>query len=862
MPPIAEWCRRVWYRLNQRRFDEALKREMEAHRESMREPARFGNVLRLREEAGDVWGWGWLDRLARDVRLAVRVLARSRGFTSVSVVSLALGLALVAVTVSIVNAYLLRPLPYAEADRLYHVMYAPPGPWEPRGMETLDWRVVSDVVEFPITASGDTFYLGDGDHAQAARGARVALSFVEGLGVRAVAGRVLNAADFAAEADPVAMLGYALWRDRYGFDPGVVGRLVRTETESRSAVAETFRVVGVLPPDFYFGRDSRQTVDLLTPLAATARTYMVRLYAGVPQAVAERRLTEAARQVASDLPADWTGVRLEPVRERYVAELRPVLTGVTIAAAIVLVIVCANVAVLALLRALRRHKEMAVREALGSGRGHLIRVLSIEAVLLCGTALALGLLLAQVATHLVAPLIEVQLGRPAPGGTGTLAVDWTVLWIVGALGVAVALALSWLPLLARTRGRLTDVIGGDRASATDSRSTRRLRSALIAFEVAGTLVLLVAGGLMVRSVIGMVRTDLGFEPEGLVRARIVLRGADYPDGPAFFRFYDRFAERLTAVTGAPLAFANWPPFNDLPAVSVETDALSGDGVPAGAIGVGASYFATMCTPLRSGRDFTATDVQTGAPVAVVGESLAARLWPDGQAVGRQVRVLQQTPSGVRPGPWRTIVGVAADVRHLYSDVDVGEIYEPLSAASSFGRYGSFYIRTDRAPSTLLTEMRSIASAIDPRAAVDSTGLVAEENRQLAGAAFLARLLTVFAVVASFIAAIGIYGVTAYAVQQREREIAIRMAVGAAAGAIVRMFLAEGGRVLAVGVALGLAGVVLLARVTDSRLYGVPALDVPIIVMAALMLMAVGLAAAWRPAKRASTRSPMVVLKEG
>ena len=233
MSTMAEWLRRVWYLLNRRRLEDALQREMEAHRELMGEPVRFGNTLQLRERSRDVWGWAWLDALGRDVRFAARGLRRTKLFTLVATLSLALGLALTTSTVSIVNAYLIRSLPYPESDRLYHVMYAPPGPWEPGGMTALDWTSVADVVEFPISASGESFYVSDGGYTQSLRGMRVTRGFVEGLGVGVAAGRRPVAQDFTAGSEPIALVGHALWRDRFASDPGAIGRLIRAEAESR-----------------------------------------------------------------------------------------------------------------------------------------------------------------------------------------------------------------------------------------------------------------------------------------------------------------------------------------------------------------------------------------------------------------------------------------------------------------------------------------------------------------------------------------------------------------------------------------------------------------------------------------------------
>jgi putative ABC transport system permease protein len=802
-----------------------------------------------------------LEALRRDAVHAVRVLRRSRGFTIAAVSSLAAGIALVATTTAVVNAYLIRSLPYDAAERLYHVMYAPPGPWEPRGMTALNWSSVGDVVEHAITSSGDTFYLADGGYAQSARGLRVSPGFVTGLGVQAIAGRPLGDQDFSATASPVAMIGYQIWRDRYGSDPAVIGRTIRAEAENARGPAESFRIVGVLAPDFYHGRDSRDRVDLLLPLATAARTYMVRLRAGVPPAFAEQRLTDAARQVATDLPADWTGVHLESARERYVGRLRPILIGVTIASSLVLVIVCANVAVLTLLRTLRRQKEMAVRTALGSSRGTLARMLAIEAGFICAAALGLGVLLTRFALRALAPLVETQLGRPAPGGTAAISLDGTVLLVVGAAGMSVALLLSLLPLLAPWQRRIGEALRGDRHSSSDGRSMSRLRSALIALEIAGTVVLLVGGGLMIRTVASMLHTDLGYEPEGLVRARIVLRGAGYPDGPSFFRFYDQFTDRLSAAVNAPVVFTNWPPFAELPRHAVEIDGRAGQGIGAGTLGAGAGYFQTMGIALRSGRDFSPADIRASAPVAVVSESLARRLWPDAHAIGRQVRSVAPSPAGWRPGPWLTVIGVAADVRHTYTDPDTSGIYTPLTP-QTFGRYGSFYVRTPRAPAELHDHLRSIAAAIDPAAVVDAPRGVAGENRQLIGARFLTGLLAAFSGIAASLAVIGIYGVTAYAVHQREREVAIRVALGASAAAVRRLFLRDCGIVLAAGLAVGLAGTVFATPLIEGYLQGVRRLDLPTIAVVCGLLAAAGTLAAWWPARRASLRNPVGALKDG
>ena len=301
---------------------------------------------------------------------------------------------------------------------------------------------------------------------------------------------------------------------------------------------------------------------------------------------AEQRITQAARSVATGLPPEWSGVRLESAHWRYVGQLQPVLVGVTVAAGLVLVVVCANLAVLMVLRTMRRQKEIAVRTALGAERRHLARMLVAEGVLLCSAGLTLGLMLTRWLLGALAPVIETELGRSAPHGTTAIAVDGTVLLIVGGLGLLIALALPLLPLLTPWQRRLADDLRRAGSTATDGRSVRRLRSGLIAFEVAGTLILFIGCGLLLRSAAAMLRTDLGFDTDRLVRARIVLRAVDY-DGPSgFFRFYEQFTDRLAALTNAPIVFSNWPPFFDLPTQSIEADGRAGPGVKDGAMQIG------------------------------------------------------------------------------------------------------------------------------------------------------------------------------------------------------------------------------------------------------------------------------------
>ncbi len=847
MRMIGEWLRRIGYLVNRRRHEATLRQEMDAHREMLAEPRVFGHTLQLREASNDVWGWGWLDAIVRDLRFAARGLRRTPIFTLVTIASLVLGLALTAATVSVVNAYLIRSLPYPDSRQLYHVMYAPPGPWEPSGMTGLDWTSVNDVVQQPIAAAGEEVNIAAGGYASSIRVLRATRGFVDGLRVGVSLGRPLTGEDFSGRSERVALLGYALWRDRFGSDPNVIGQVIRGESDARPGVPQIFLVVGVLPPGFYFGRDSRAPVDLLAAEASPVRTYMVRLRPGVPPALAEQRLTEAARRAATGpIPGDWRGVTLESAHERYVGALRPIILGMTVAVILVLIIVCANVAVLMLLRATQRQREVAVRLALGCSRRDIARMLIAEASIIGVAALVSGLALTAFLLTSLSPLIEAQLGRPAPRAGG-IAIDTNVLAILGGIGVLIVLSISLAPMMSWGR-RLMQALRLDGRTASDGPSMRRLRQALIAFEVAGALLLLVGCGVMIRSVSQMISTDLGFDPNSLRASRVMLRMRNYSDAAAYTRFHAEYVKRVAEIAGTPMAYSSWPPYFVAPVVRVETD--TGVATNAGGINVSPGYFSVFKIAVRQGREFTLDDTSSGAPVAVISETLAKRLWPSGHALGGRVRSIEPTPNGPTAGPWRTVVGIAGDVRQTYDDSEQADFYAPRMPD---GRYGSFYLRTDRQQAPLFADLRSAAASLDADAVINEPRFVGDADRTLAGTRFMTLLLTAFAGASAFLAMLGIYGVTAYAVQQRHKEVAIRVALGASPPAIVSIFLRDGALLLGAGTIAGLGGGVMLSRVLRHQLFGVQSFDPLTYAAATLLLLGAGFIAIWWPARRAGGR---------
>ena len=795
--------------------------------------------------------------LLRDARLALRFLGRSPGFALATVASLSAGFALAFSALAVANAYLARSFPHPELDRLYHVMYAPPGPVEPRGMSAIDWSSARDVVAHAITTSGQIYYIAADDGARSARGLRVSPAFVQALGVRAALGRTLGAADYEPDAAPVAMIGHELWRDYYGGDPTVVGRSLRVEPEGASAEPELLHIVGVLPPGFWFGRTSADSVGIVVPLRSAATTYMVALREGVTVEQAQRRLTSVAAAAATWLPPQWPGVRLESLHERYVGPLRPMLRAIVVAAALVIVLTCVSVAVLVLLRTMNRSRDVAVRVAHGAGRGHLLRLFGIETGIICTAAIALGAALTSVSLRVIAPSIEAQLGKPSAAGPSAMAIDMGVAVTMAALVLLVAVALGLIPALVPWQRRLGTILRGDARVGADNQWTRRLRASLIAVEIAGSVALLVGCGLMIRTAADFQSTDLGVDYQSVVRTRVVLRGSRYPDSTAYERFYLDLAAQLSA-RGLRVAFSGWPPYIEHPTHTIEGGSPP-RALATSMVAVGSGYFGTLDIAVRQGRDFSVDDRQTSEPVAIVSESLARQLWPSGGALGGRVRYVEPRPSGAPEIPWRRVVGIVADARQTYQDQSVLDLYVPTLQADA-GRYLSMLTRTNLPAASVTTIVRSTVAGIDPTAVVNEARPVVVEDSELARARFMRALLATFAGLTALLSALGIYGVVAHGVRQRERELAIRMAIGASPRAIVVLFLRESARLLVTGIVGGAVGAVGLARVLETRMFSTAALDPGTVVAACLLMAVVGVAATLEPVIRASRRSPVSTLQ--
>ncbi len=797
-----------------------------------------------------------MDSFLADLRVAARGLAKARGFSIAVIVTLGLGVALAASLAAIVNAYLIRPLPYPEADRLYTVSYAPPGQDFPPGLAELPWDAVSDVVEHPISWDLDVFYLVRGEHPERAAGAWVTPGFMDGLGIRPAFGRAFAPEEYVKGGPQVALISHALWRGRFGGDSAVIGRTVEAYVSDRPDDPELFTVIGVLAPGFWH---VNPYTEILTPLRAPSYPYLVRLREGVSRPAAEQRITTLLREAAPGREA--RPVTLTPVQQQYARTVRPILNALAGTVGLVLLIAGANVTFLAVIRGLRRRREMSVRLALGAGRARVARLLVIESLVLVVSAAGLGMAASALLLRAVGPALELQLGRRVPGGPTALTFDGPVALASGVLLLLMAAALALGPVLVTAGRPLVAGLRHGRQGGVEGPGGRRARGALIAAEVAGSLALLTGCGLMVRTVVRLLDADLGFEPVRIVTASIGLRERSYPDATSRVAFYQRLQSELARLPGVTAAALSLP--SPLTEFALAPVLLAGGAPPAGAAAVRAvspRYHSTMGMTVRLGRAFTPLDRAGAEPVALVSESAARQLWGGASAIGQRIRISEDPLTQDTVAVARTVIGVVNDARQSPADTNVADVYVPLHQAP--GRFASIVLRTRGLDRPWLDELRNVLRGLDPDIAVTSVRRLPDVlDEQLARPRFLAALFSGFGGFATLLALIGLYGVIAYAIKQREHEIAIRIAVGASSSAIRRLFFREGGAVLLAGIVTGVPAALGIGRLLRTQLYGVSALDGATIIAAALGLGAIGLAAIWWPSRRASTTDPMIALRE-
>jgi putative ABC transport system permease protein len=792
-----------------------------------------------------------------ELRLAVRSLLKAPAFAAAAVATLGLALTLCTTVMVVINAYLYTQLPYPNAARLYSVRYSVPGQQQPREMEQLDWSSLGDVLEEPIAWDLDMFYLLGGDNAESVPGAWVTPGFVRGLGAQPAFGRGFDDAAFAPGSANVAIISHRLWHSRFGGDRSVIGREFTAYVSDRPEEAEAFTIIGVLPANFWH---VNPYTDIFAPLRARTYPYMVRLREGVTPEQAAGRITALVRDGATGVPPEWTA-GVASTHDLYTARVRPILRSVAAAAALVLLVGCANVAGLLLLRASRRQKEIAVRTALGASVGGIARMLVAEALVLGGVATGAALLATRLLLSSVAPMIQRQLGRSAPGGEMSFAIDPTVLIVASVAGLLTALVCGLAPLATALRPSLAGALQSGTRTSTESRRSRRVRAALIGLEIAASLALLSGSTLMLRTVVSLLRVDLGFESDRALIAAITLRQSRYPAAPDRLALYERTVARVGEIGGVESValMSSWP----MQQPRVEPIAAEGPSgrvtAQAGVHAVTAEYFSTLGIPLSAGRVFHRSDRLGGEPVAIVSETMAARFWPAGRAIGGRLLVPQDVEQGDPVETSRVIVGVVRDVRQDPADEDLADVYVPLLQVPE--RFAVAIVRTSGSPGGWLAPLKSAFRDIDPEIPLTGARPLPEVVGEIRSRPqFLAWLLIAFATIAAFVAIVGVYGMMAYGVGQREREIAVRIAIGASPRQVTRVFVREGAIVVAAGLALGIAAAFATGRLLESQLFGVRPGDPLALATAVAALGAAGVAAVWWPSRRAAATDPAIALR--
>jgi putative ABC transport system permease protein len=803
-----------------------------------------------------------MQTLWQEVRIAARGLRRAPGYTTVAVVTLGLGIGATAAIFTGVEAALLRPLPYAEPERLVHL-------WETtaenprRQLSYPDFLDLRDgATSFAGVAGygffGATFDGTDGTAILA--GARVSANFFATLGVTPALGR-----DFLPEEDApgrtrdVVVLSHGAWLRRFGGDPAVVGRPIRLS-------GMPYTVIGVLPRGFHFARlgDPEIVVTLSPPPSLAERRYshwmwgVARLAPGIDRAAARAELSAlAARRVEVD--PRWhagTGLDAMPLREAFVGEVRPLLVGLLAGVGAVLLIACANVANMTLARATSRQRDLGLRIALGAGRARLARLLLTESLLVAVAGGALGVGLSLAATRAVAAVVPADRAvflpflRELEPGAGV------VLFSFG-LCLLATLAIGVLPAMRSPRAVLALLGDGARGSA----GRRPLRDLLLVGEIALALVLVAAAGLMTRSVGRLLAVDAGFERENLLTAFVALPRDRYDSDEKREAAFVELAERLAALPGARgVATTNILPLtgsgnSGVPSVVGRPEAREGS-VSAQLRTVGATYFGVVGVPLVAGRAFSAADRPGAPPVAAINARLARELFGDGSALGERLTF------AFSEGRSFEIVAVVGDENVVDLDAPAEPaIYFPASQESSSATY--FVLRTAGPPGRLARPLAATVRAFEPSAAVSELAPLETIVRDTPPV-FLRRfpqvLLGSFAVLALVLAAVGVYGVMSYFVSQRTREIGIRVAVGARVADVLRLVLRRGLAAALAGATLGALGALGAGRLLSRLLFATSPFDPLVLLGATATLVAVAGTACLVPAWRASRVDPVVALR--
>ncbi len=807
--------------------------------------------------------------LAQDMRYGVRSLVKARGFAAVAILTLALGIGANSAIFSFVDGVLLKPLPYASADRILYLWEKPPGGGNNvvSAMNYLDWRAQSTVFETVVATTGGAMTLSGRGEPTLMRVGRVSSGYFDVYGIKPAVGRTFQPDEDQPGKHYVVVLSHAMWQTQFGGDPQIVGQKIILDDEP-------FTVIGVMPAGTAFDRGFNK---MWRPLAfrpsERTRNYhwlqvLARLKPGATVDQARAEMDGIGARIANDYPDSNKGWGVSIVR--YVdaivgQQLQRSLYVLLAAVGMLLLIGCANLANLTLARGTSREREVAVRAALGAGRGRLIRQFLTENVLL---AVAGGVAGIVVGYGMIAAL-KAQLPPFTLPRDVNVSMDLRVLAFALVLSVATGIVFGLVPALSATKPDLSGAMkeGGRGSSGEGGR--HKLRSALVVVEVALAFILLAGGGLLVRSFFEMMNVTLGFDPTNVLTLRLPIANTRFSSPPEIMGHFRQLVARIEAVPGVRAAAAtDTLPLegfsNGMPFLIAGRDVV--DRANRQACGfkmVQASYFDVLGIRVIKGRGLSERDVKGAPPVAVINQTMANRFFKDQEPLGQRLLIQDIIPGSPALGPeipWE-IVGVIADEKtsSLEGTTRAG-VYVPMEQSPS--TFVSVVVRGSIEPQALGRAITQAVHEVDRNQVVtDIRTLEQIKDESAASNRLRMTLLSVFAALALVLSAVGIYGVISYTVAQRTHEIGVRAALGASGGALLRLVLVSGMGLTVAGLVAGIAGALGLTRLLGSLLFGVSPRDPLTLVASALVLLAVALLACYIPARRAATLDPLVALRE-
>jgi putative ABC transport system permease protein len=805
-----------------------------------------------------------------DIRYGLRVLVKNPGFAAVAVLTLALGVGVNSAIFSLVDAVILRPLPYPEPEQLVGL-----GQWRNQegqgyiqtGVSAPNIRDIAKSGIFQQVAyyRSSGFTITEGSRPESVDGIKASAELLPMFGIPPELGRYLSPEEMHAGHDQVAIIGHSLWRMRYGSDPAILGKTI--ELDERR-----YTIVGVMPASFRFTWDQERDVFVPLVLADEERSEagrgtsrdlqtQARLTGGVSIPRAQAALNALADSLAKEYPAankGW-GIKVEPLHAAYHRHMQTPLLIMLGAVLFVLLIACANVANLLLARATGRKREVAIRIAMGATRRRLMAQLLTESLLLAALGGALGLLLAYAGDRLLTfAITRYQFIVP---NARVIDVDWRVLLFSLAITIATGAIFGLAPAWATAKADLNETLKESGLSTTAEPGRRHMRNALVVSEMALALVLLTGAGLLLRTFLRLVDVDLGIDPRNVVTMGLRLPDYKYPSAVQQALFYKELLQRIGSTPGVKSAGAESGGGNVFFQPQDQPPAAPGQEPTAAYKIITPDFFQAMGTRLVAGREFSVRDAEGATPVAIVSETVARRYWPRANPLGSHLTVLARVYSGQKSGADQPleIVGVVKDVRNddLWNpEPDVYVPFQQHPAPSVF-----LVVRTAVPPMSVVPAVRDAVLALDKGQPLNEIRTMNEIVAQTYGAIrFPMTFLWIFAALALVLSAVGIFGVMSYTVSRRTREMAIRMVVGASRRQVQLMVLREGLRVTALGIALGLGAALALSRVMAGYVYGITSTDPVTLIGASLLLLFVALLASYLPARRATRVDPMTALR--